>query len=255
MNQAILQPKTGILIQSRLSSSRLPGKMLMNVNGVPLVEFVYRRCATSNRADMVAIVTSDEPSDDALHDFCRSAGIEVFRGPLANVLDRYVQAARHYGLDLVCRVCGDSPFADVTMMDSMFDYAISHVLDYVSFTNTVDGFLSEVIRTRALEHAAASTTSPYDREHVTPHIRSHPEVHKSHWLDMGYALQRKDISLTVDTAADLQFCNLIGKKLSEMKENQRFHFTSADIVSIINGLYPQAIKEKPHACPPFPQTH
>ena len=109
--------KKGILIQSRLSSSRLPKKMLMDIGGYKLVEFVYKRAILSTQSDMVAIITSTHRSDDELYEFCKAKNIPVFRGSLDNVLERYIEASDFFELDIVVRVCGDSPFVDVDYID------------------------------------------------------------------------------------------------------------------------------------------
>jgi spore coat polysaccharide biosynthesis protein SpsF (cytidylyltransferase family) len=210
--------------------------MLMEIGGVPLLEFVVRRCAVSKRADLVAVIISDQPSDDLLHQFCKENDILVFRGSLENVLKRYVQAATFFGLDLVCRVCGDSPFVDVNQIDKIFDHAVAHGCKYISLKNVVDGFLSEVIKYGLLQRINKLDLGADDREHVTLYVRNNPEMFKIHLIDMEMQEIAERISLTIDTIEDLQFCNRIASALTNNGTAENFNFLSSDVIEIANRL-------------------
>jgi len=158
--------KKGILIQSRLSSSRLPKKMLMNLGEFKLVEFVYRRCLLSKESDICAVITSTDSSDDELYNFCIKKDIPIFRGSLNNVLQRYVDASEFFGLDLICRVCGDSPFVDTKYIDEMFADLINNNIDYIGFDKDtiIHGLDSEVFKFNILKglnsyHKCITSTS------------------------------------------------------------------------------------------------
>ena len=143
--------KKGIFIQSRMTSSRLPGKMMKPFCGIPLVEYVYRRCLTARDVDVIAVLTSTELSDTILYDYCRKMNIPVFRGDLNNVLHRYIEAANYYHVDYVCRVCGDSPFVDTAMIAPMFHEIAFSSHDYISLAGCIDGFFSEIVSTSTLK--------------------------------------------------------------------------------------------------------
>ncbi len=228
--------RSGILIQARMSSSRLPGKMLMRLGGVPLVEFVYRRCLTAVKADTVAILTSEQSSDDILHDYCLGRDIPVYRGPLDNVLQRYIEAAEFYDIQLVCRVCGDSPFVDTAMIDKMIAMMPSQNHDYIAPENCIDGFFAEVVQLSALRHIAANNATPESLEHVTHGIRHNPGPYKICRLNMEQQDLAKEISLTVDTAADLRFCNSIATYLLEKYGGNKFDFSTREIIAVIKKL-------------------
>lgn len=206
--------RKGILIQARLSSSRFPGKMLKELGGVPLVQYVFNRCKMSSQADFIGVVTSIEQSDDCLYLYCVNNKIPVFRGSLNNVLDRYIQAAKHFKCDFVCRVCGDSPFVDIYYIDKLLRALVDNN-DYLAVKGGFNGFLSEVVSLAILMKIQSLTSSPEDLEHVTKYIRNHLEMFDHQIFDMDLKVLDKklqDITLTIDYEQDLELANLIVDK-------------------------------------------
>lgn len=204
--------RKGILIQSRLTSTRFSAKMLQLIDGIPLVEYVYNRCRLSKSIGIVSVITSIEPSDDELYNYCTTHTIPVFRGSLNDVLKRYIDAADFYNLDYIVRVCGDSPFVDFQVIDSMVAMIVENKFDYCCYdsTQTFPGFISEVISRNALKMAADKAIESEDREHVTRYIRNHLTEFKVHSLSFqtpGY--QDTMPKLTIDYPGDLEFINKI----------------------------------------------
>lgn len=204
---------------------------MSELRGVPLVRFVYERCMNSKEADIVAVATSNDMSDDRLYEYCHAEGIPVFRGSLANVLSRYVQAADCYGADCVCRVCGDSPFADTALIDTMFRMLQTEGIDYAAPVKDmcIAGLDSEVVRVGALKTALDNTTDNYDLEHVTPYVKRSPDKFKIKLLDVNL---RPDelcgLALTVDYPGDLAICNRISALLGA-----GYGFQSQDILDAL----------------------
>ncbi len=221
-----------------MSSSRLPGKMLMDLDGVALVEYVFRRCCVSECADVIAVITSWEPSDDPLCSFCEESGIPVFRGALDNVLKRYIQAAKHYNLDFIGRVCGDSPFVDIYMTDRMLDMAASHTFEYISVKNSIDGLVSEIIKTETLGSVADIASSKKDYEHVTSHIRKEKNSFNTKWIDMEMKGLKNTVSLTIDQPADLLFCNSVAQLLSKKMGYNDLSFSNKDVLTVLDQCQP-----------------
>jgi len=204
--------KKAILIQARLSSSRFPGKMLEKLGGVPLVEFVYKRCLASTLADAVAVITSDDESDDRLADYCAGRRIGLYRGSLENVLDRYVNAAEHYGAGIVARVCGDSPFVDVGLMDGMLDLVGKEGLDYSApdKRSCVAGLDSEAVTLAALKRSLDASMSGDELEHVTLHIRNNPGSFKVKYIKADLMPRDlENVSMTVDYPEDMALCDKV----------------------------------------------
>jgi len=111
-----------IIIQARMSSSRFPGKMMARLGDIPLIDFIYKRCCESSIKNIL-VATSDHKSDDILYNHCRGRGIPIMRGNLHNVLKRYIQAGELLNARYIIRVCGDTPFVDISLADSPIRYA------------------------------------------------------------------------------------------------------------------------------------
>jgi spore coat polysaccharide biosynthesis protein SpsF (cytidylyltransferase family) len=211
--------------------------MLMRLGDLPLIEHVVRRCTTSKRADIIAVITSTDLSDDPLYEFCLNKDIEVYRGPLVDVLGRYVEASNFFEIDLICRVCGDSPFVDVHQIDDLFDYAIRYdEYDYLSMRHSIDGFISEVFTATLLKQLSQQNLSNEDREHVTLYVRNHPGRFNMHFIDMEMSCLSKKISLTIDTLKDFQVCNRIANDLARAGKLDKFDYKTSHILEIIKEL-------------------
>lgn len=191
---------TRIVIQSRLSSSRLPGKAMLTLAGMPAVVLAARRAANTG-LDLV-VATSDQVDDDVLAAAVRQAGIPVFRGSLHDPLDRFVAATADLSdADLVVRLTGDNAVPDGEFITELIDTMLAAGEDYIRVTMAdIYGVGAEVIRVGLLRQAAREATDPFDREHVTPWIRRHTKD-----LDFVPTLAPGDparVRCTIDTLAD-----------------------------------------------------
>ncbi|MCX6077352.1 MAG: hypothetical protein NTW78_10800 [Campylobacterales bacterium] len=224
--------KKAILIQARLSSSRFPNKMLQEINGMTLAEFVYNRCKESKNSDDVIIITSKESSDDALYNMCINKNITVFRGELDDVLKRYIEASKYHNIDIVCRVCGDSPFVDIAAIDDMFyNFEYSNEIEYIATTNSLNGFMSEIFRLNLLERIYDENLSKEDKEHVTKYIRDNILDFQAKELNLFLKpLELEKYTLTVDYPDDIVLIKKIASSLND------FHFTSNDIINILKQM-------------------
>lgn len=167
--------RVGILVFSRMSSSRLPGKALMKMGGITLVERVLRRAETSGLP--VALATSDSPDDDPLSELAESIGFRTYRGSLNNVLKRGASAATSLRWDAFFRLCGDRPFFDIDEMIEMYNLFISGKneinFDLVSSWSdqTPAGLSTELINTYQLKQISEKTgLTVEEKEHVTTHF-------------------------------------------------------------------------------------
>lgn len=167
--------RTIALIQARVSSSRLPGKVLEPLGAEPMIVYMARRVRQSRLLDDVVIVTSTDPSDDALHSAVLAAGLHVFRGDLHDVLSRYVNAARLFEADVIVRLTGDCPLADPAVIDAVLRARQAASADYASNVDPPtypDGYDVECFTRKALEQADLQARKPAEREHVTVWMRS-----------------------------------------------------------------------------------
>lgn len=206
--------------------------MLSNMKAeVPLVEFVYRRCLESEEADIVAVLTSDKVSDDPLYDHCTGRDIPVFRGSLDNVLDRYIKAALHYKADIICRVCGDSPFADMALADDMFRMCVREERDYVApiKNDCIAGLDSEVFTLKALQRSAEMGADPEEAEHVTLYIARHKDEFNTSYLPVSMKPDNlKSVKLTVDSFEDMEFCRNVAAMLGDT-----YSFKYAEVIKSV----------------------
>lgn len=165
-------PRTRVVIQSRLNSSRLPGKAMLTIAGMPLIELVARRAGRTGHE--VVVATSAEQYDERIASHLHSVGIQVVRGSLDDVLGRFVQATADLDeTDRVVRLTGDNPLADADLVDELIAAvdASGHTYGRVDIDQVPEGLGAEVFTVRALRDAAEQATAAYDREHVTPWLR------------------------------------------------------------------------------------
>lgn len=224
------ETKSAVIIQARMSSERLPGKSMSLLGGIPLVEHVYKRCRGC-LADMVIVATSNDPSDDMIHDHCVSRKIPVFRGSLDNVLERYIMAADSVLATHIVRVCADTPFVDTALIDKILKVLITENLDYVSLARPTCAscFYSEAMTLNALKRVAELADNKDDLEHVTKYITAHPDKFLTRFIDAGLnpAFMR-DVRLTVDHPGDLEAANAIVGDLGDP-----IIFTSKEVMDVI----------------------
>ncbi len=206
--------KTVAILQARMSSSRLPGKVMLDLLGKPLILRQIERVRGARRMEELVLATSEDPSDDALATFCEEEKVGCFRGSLEDVLDRFYRAAQSRRPDYVVRLTGDCPLADPAVIDEVIAFCQDGGYDYAS--NTIeptypDGLDVEVFKYSALESAWREAKLPSEREHVTPFIYKHGERFK-----IGSLKSNVDMSgmrWTVDVADDYSFVKKIFEEL------------------------------------------
>ena len=226
------EARCAVIIQARMSSDRFPGKMMSKIAGTPLIEYVYKRCLESS-TDKVLIATSNHKSDDVLYDYCIKKGMPVMRGSLDDVLERYIRAAESVGVDYIARICGDTPFVDISLVDEMLKTLIDKKIDYVTINRQTceSGFLSEAVTLKALKKADTLTSTVEDREHVTKFILNGNTIFSTQFLDVELnSSTNKKKRLTIDYPEDIQRANSIIDEL-----NDKVAFTSREILEIVNN--------------------
>ncbi len=167
------------IIQARLSSTRLPKKVMLDIEGKTVLERVVERIIFANITDKVIVATSIDKSDDAIEVLCRNIGTDCYRGSLNDVLDRFYNGARKNKADHIVRITADCPLIDPEMVKTVVKTHLAKGADYT--TNTLketypDGEDVEVMKFSALEKAWENAKLLSEREHVTPYIRNHPEI-------------------------------------------------------------------------------
>lgn len=220
---------TVAILQARMSSSRLPSKAMLPINGKPMISRQIERIRQASTIDEVIVATSTDPSDDLLTEFLEDKGIEVFRGSLNDVFSRFLEIQRAMHATAIIRLTGDCPLVMPELIDTMVAKFYETNVDYLSNTlkpTYPDGLDVEVIKPSALAKLASFDLSGAEREHVTLGIYSRPSIFT---LENFYG--EKDLSQkrwTVDYLEDLAF---IRQVFSEFEGRESF-FTLEDIMEL-----------------------
>jgi spore coat polysaccharide biosynthesis protein SpsF len=217
------------IIQARMGSERLPGKVLMDIAGKPMLEHVITRLRQAQRIDEIIVATSLKPADDSITRFCEEKGVAVYRGSELDVLDRYYQAASLYQPDIVIRVTADCPLVDFEGIDVLINELQENALDYVAYDSLriPRGLTGEVFTFDLLKRTYQNADQPYEREHVTIYMYEHPEDFIIRSAEPPHWLKRPEFRLTVDTPEDLKLIRNIYESES-LKNN-----TILDIKEVI----------------------
>ncbi|MEM1028786.1 MAG: NTP transferase domain-containing protein [Myxococcota bacterium] len=202
--------RVGAVIQARMGSTRLPGKALIDLEGTPIIGWVVSRVrALGGIIDGVVLATSTSPGDDPLAAWARRAGVAVFRGDEADVLDRYRRCTDAYGFDAVLRVTGDNPLVCPREGRRLVDRFRRRRRDYITGLTCDGSGLPvgaglELFGADGLRQSAEKATGSDDREHVNEYLRARPERFDIERVVSLPEHQAPDLSLTIDTASDFE---------------------------------------------------
>jgi len=220
------------IIQARMGSTRLPGKILKTINGKTLLEYQLDRVKQSNIINQIIIATTVKETDQPIVDFCENYGVEYYRGSENDVLSRYYEAAKSNDGDIIVRLTSDCPIIDPRIIDKTIIYYLENSSNFDYVSNTVErtfprGMDTEVFSVNVLKKAYEEACLERDREHVTAYFYTNPEVFK-----IGYISNDKDYGnyrWTVDTSEDFQLIQLIVNKL--YKKNEMFYME--DVIDLL----------------------
>jgi spore coat polysaccharide biosynthesis protein SpsF len=164
---------TGAIVQARMGSSRLPGKVLLDLAGRPALDRLLERLERSRTLEAVVVATSRHERDDAIASLCTRRGTRVFRGSEDDVLDRYFRAATECGFSVIVRITADCPLIDPSLVDEMVRFFLARPEDFELVTNRhpltyPDGLDVDVMSLESLRRAWSEAKTPYQREHVIP---------------------------------------------------------------------------------------
>jgi spore coat polysaccharide biosynthesis protein SpsF len=229
------KPRVLTILQARMASTRLPGKVLADIIGQPMLGLILSRLRPARRVDEFVIATTQLPEDQQIEDFARKRDFACFRGSKDDLLDRYYQAATAHGAEVVVRLTADNPLLDAEFLD----WAVSQYLSQSPAYDYVDTVLSktfplgmsvEIVRFSALETAWKEDGNPAWREHCTPFIYRHPERFR-----LWHLRSQDDYSAmrwTVDTPEDLAFV----QRIFEHFGHDRFSWR--DVIAVLE-LHPE----------------
>ena len=199
--------RIGIIIQARMGSQRLPGKVLQRVAGKPLLEYLLERLERGTGGLQRVVATSTEAPDDPLEQFCAARGIPCHLGPMLDVAGRFWTAARVFGFDGFVRLSADSPLLDQGLVDwavRLFCGGAFDLVTNVAIRSFPHGQSVEVVRTSAFARACGTMDEAADREHVTRFFYRNPAAFAIH--NFTACQDYSDLQFSVDTPADAQRC-------------------------------------------------
>ena len=210
-----MENKTIAIIQARLTSSRFPNKVIQKIGSYTLIEFLINRLKSSKEIDQIIVAIPDNTKNKLIKKYTKNT--KLFFGNESDVLDRFYKAAKKFKANNVVRICGDCPFIDASIIDSMVRLLKKEKFDYVS--NTIkptfpDGLDVEVFKYSVLKEIWVRAKKKYDREHVTPYILKNKRFKK---FNYKYEKDLSNLRLTIDEEIDLKLINIIYSHLKNKK--------------------------------------
>lgn len=244
-----MKPKVVAIIQGRMSSSRLPGKILADIAGQPMLTRVYTRASRAQTLDEVIFATTTDASDDPVAEYCDFSGIPFTRGSLFDVLDRYYQTALQVNADIVVRITADCPVIDPVLIDNVVNTLLEDEFDFVCnrlpppWNRTYPiGLDVEACTFKILKKAWKEAKEPQHREHVMPYFYEGVQLTVvSRQLSAGTSPRGFKVALlnnindfgdyrwTVDTPEDLEFMRQIYSRF-----NERDDFTWSEVLDLVH---------------------
>ena len=208
--------RTAAIVQARMTSSRLPGKIVRPILGQPMLALLIERLRRARHVDEVIVATTSNATDDVVEQLCTGVGAGCFRGSEDDVLDRVLRAAHAHRVELIVEITGDCPLIDPEIVDRLVEMYAEGGSDYVAnvlrrtFPRGLD---TQVFPTSVLEDVARLTSDPVDHEHVSLYIYEHPERFRLRNLESGLPERYWDLRLTVDTLEDFELITAIYEAL------------------------------------------
>ena len=165
------------IVQARLSSKRLPNKVLLKVCGKPLIEYLFDRLKKVRKIDKIILATSNSPKDDELIKFSNNLNIETFRGSEKDVLERFYKAAKYFKADKILRITGDCPLISPKIINKLIKYFSMINIDYAYTSERfAEGLDCEIFTYNALKKTYLSAKKQSEREHITQYIKNNPKL-------------------------------------------------------------------------------
>ncbi len=216
------------IIQARMGSSRLPGKVMKPLAGKEALWHVWDRVRHCRLIDEIVIATTTEPADQAIEDYCKREGWNITRGSEHNVLARYHQAAVAYAADIIIRVTSDCPLIDPNILTRLINEFDPAEVDYMSINYPTRSFPvgcdCEIMTFAALDQAKREATKDFDREHVTTYLYTNPDLFRL--AGLVNSRDQSDVRLTLDTPEDYELLAAIYER----------YYRPGDIIALADAV-------------------
>ena len=230
-----LPARVTVIIQARMNSTRLPGKVLLPLplqGSTTVLGHVVGRARQVGAAQVV-VATSTLAADDALAETAQALGAAVFRGDEQDVLARFAGALAQFPADVLVRITADNPAIDPAVVRTAVAHHLATAADYTLTTGLPLGTNVEVVGAEALRQAHAQARLPAEREHVTPYLRNHPEQFRLETLPLAVPGAVQCLRLTIDYPSDYALLNLLYSQLAP-----DFSLTADEALSALLARYP-----------------
>lgn len=236
MNKTLSQKKIDVIIEARMTSSRLPGKVLLPAAGKPMLEHMVERTRRIPEISDVIIATTVNDTDEPIVALAKRLHVTYFCGDEDDVLGRVVKAAKQFGTEVIVEITGDDPLLDPELSSDVIKAFLERdgQIDYVA--NDIEGTFPIGWNTRAfpttvLEAVEKKTSHPIDREHVVNYIVKHPHEFRMYNIAAEGMYRRPDIRLTLDTKADYE----VMRRVFEALYRDTPAFTARDIIHFLDA--------------------
>ena len=215
------------IIQARMSSERLPGKVLKKLNGMPMIHCIVNRVGMAKKVDNVIVATSEEITDDMLYDFCAQNDINIYRGDLNNVLKRYYDCATREKADIIIRLTGDNALIDAEIIDVAVDVFEKQAVDYLNYCEELPiGMHVEIFSYKALKRAMDEVDNSECKEHVTLYMYKNTDKFRCITYSEKEMTNHSTLRWTMDTQEDYELVSRIYQSFSTIT------FTYQDILDL-----------------------
>jgi len=237
--------KTGIIIQARRGSTRLPDKMTLPfADDKNVLEIIIEKIKKKYAGYPIILATTTSVEDDKLEEIAKENQIQIFRGSENNVLNRFIEAGKKFELENIIRVCADNPFLDTPHIQKLIDSIEKNDIDYASYKNekglpvikTHLGLFTEAVKLNSLKKIEESTSESIYLEHVTNYIYEHKKMFKLNLINLpDYFKNTENIRLTMDTASDFELEKKIFSTYNNLNTRELIHKIKED-KSILNQM-------------------
>ena len=223
--------ENAIILQARLGSKRLPGKVLKKINGKTILEYTIKRLKKTKLSKNIIVATTKREEDQKIIKVAKKTNCYTFRGSTNNVLNRYYEAALYYNVKNIVRICSDSPLIDPKIINEIYFFYLKNNYDYVSnkiFPTYPAGMGVEILNFQSLKKANKLTKNSYEKEHVTAYIYKRPKKFKI--KNVGLKKKLLNYRIVLDYTEDFKLISNILKHFNK----QRKDFTLKDIIKYID---------------------
>jgi spore coat polysaccharide biosynthesis protein SpsF len=223
----------GIIIEARLTSSRLPKKHLLEVLNKPILSYLIDRLKIIQPKYKIILAIPESENNLELEKMASELGILCFKGSENNVMQRVLHAAEYYDIDIVCEITGDCPLIDPALVSDAITFFLENNFEYISSgrTGIPDGMGVQIFLTNTLRRSYELAFEAAHFEHVTLHINENPDLFRIHYLETADNLKRSDLRLTLDTEVDFK---LLGEIIEHFLPEKPF-FNLVEILDYLDS--------------------